>query len=65
MKTLLVGIVLGVAAKMLWDSEYGDSLRGRVSDLSDRAMDRIDDGIHRAETAVETTAGKVDNMMRS
>lgn len=61
MKTLLVGIVLGVAAKLLWDSEYGRDLRDTVNDWWEDILEGVDQKIVRAEAAVEKVAGKVDD----
>ncbi len=65
MKTLLFGIALGVAAKCLWDSEYGDELRESVNNWWAGIMDNIDDKIVKAESAIEKATGKLDDAMNS
>lgn len=63
MKTLLAGMVLGLAAKALWDSQYGDDMRENVNKWWNRVTGKIDQGIVTVTTKVENTASKVDEIM--
>lgn len=63
MKKLLGIVVLGVAIKLLLDSEKGEEIKKEVRRWWDEMEDTINEAVKKALDKVEDTAAKVDNVL--
>lgn len=65
MKKLLGLIVLGVAVKLLLDSEKGDQIKAEVKRWWGKVEDVLDDVMEKAFDKVEDAGQKVDDVLPS